>query len=624
LLKPGANEKITPLISGSLDIRDRNWFLERAPLSEARKSAASKLIDLIVRPYFENESIFKKSSSPLSTNEAKAALVYLGLQWEDDVVEKGLTKLAFDALVRAALRHTTSTSRMSREQIHAQILLAIGNSNQLVIDRLIDNSLHRLTKKYIRHWQKEDEFNLTYEESQRILCRIAELEKEKAEFIDVVKANCSNCLKDTNPIQHVDLDEMCNRILRILEKLFYKHGELFVSAVSTGSLVRIGLSDLKDIIFSDISQYPVRPIIIDHYPDIISTAIRYLIIESAISTQLYLRKLANSYTLYSFLNQTPDIQAATRKLFSYGKVWIDTTVILPLIAEQLDDEYAHKLTKLIKSCVMAGIEFRVTSGIIEEIHAHMNKCMSCLTYQANWKGRMPFLFSQFIGSGRESREFSKWIDLFRGTDHPEDDIKQYLYEEFCISVQDLSEEAHKVPDKLRWELDTLWTSAHIDRRQDSQFIDASARANLIKHDVENYLGILALRHNEQVSELGYKHWLLTLDHIAWDIRKMLREEYGDMKLSSPLLSLPYLVNSMIFGPSRTLVGKANELRLPLLLDIEMTESVTCDIVELADKVRLESQGLPEYVIRRKVRDGINSLRRRECIELGNIETDQDS
>jgi hypothetical protein len=102
----------------SLDVRDRSWFLERAESDPQRENASLDLIDRIARPYLAGESIINKSGSPLSTNEARAALVYLGLQWQDDATGKGLTKLSFDALVRAALRNTTSEKRITRKAVH--------------------------------------------------------------------------------------------------------------------------------------------------------------------------------------------------------------------------------------------------------------------------------------------------------------------------------------------------------------------------------------------------------------------------------------------------------------------------------------------------------------------------
>ena len=77
-----------------LDPRDRSWFLERALTDAVRENATRQLIDTIARPYLAGEAVINKTTSPLTSGEAKAALVYLGLQWQDDVTEKGLTKLS--------------------------------------------------------------------------------------------------------------------------------------------------------------------------------------------------------------------------------------------------------------------------------------------------------------------------------------------------------------------------------------------------------------------------------------------------------------------------------------------------------------------------------------------------
>jgi len=60
------------------------------------------------------------------------------------------------------------------------------------------------------------------------------------------------------------------------------------------------------------------------------------------------------------------------------------------------------------------------------------------------------------------------------------------------------------------------------------------------------------------------------------------------------------------------------ISLPLILDIEMSESMPYDLLGLADKVRKENERLPEYVIRRKVRDAIDRARRRKgCLGYEN-------
>ncbi|TSA49416.1 hypothetical protein D4R47_03885 [archaeon] len=600
-----------------LDQRDQNWFLERPLTGAVRESAAYELIDRIAKPYLSSEGVIDKPTSPLTSGEARAALVYLGLQWQDDIAEKGLTKLSFDALVRAALRRTHSDCRMSRHQIHEAVLSALPTAEQEPTLRQVDRAIARLTKRFIRHWQKEDEFCLAYEERQRILTRLADKETEESDFYSTVARHCDVCLADIQGSQERDVDDLAARIPRVLEHLLLRRGEAFVSAVLTNNLDRLGVKELGDIIFADITSHPPDSGIVQYYPTIVTTAIQTLLGEASSSTYTYLRRLANSYTLLSFLNQTPDVQSATRKLFSHGTVWVDTTVLLPLIAEHLEeDEKLRRFTEVFSSCRNAGIELRVTSGILQEVDAHMNLALTSSQFQpGSWRGRIPYLYYQFLHTGRPPAEFRKWLSLFRGSERPVDDLAQFLHDVFGMKRQDIGEEARRVPDELRWATDRLWTEAHTSRRRrNAQQIDEATTRKLVQHDVETYLGVVALRQAEDVTELGYRHWLLTLDRTAWEIRDRLKNEFRNETPQSPLLSLSFLLNNMTFGPSRSQVGKEGELALPLILDIEMSESLPYDIIKIAAQVRHDNEGLPEYVIRRKVRDEIDRARRRRgCV-----------
>jgi hypothetical protein len=592
----------------ALDARDRNWFIERATSNEVRENAAQELIDRIARPYLEGEQIIDRPSSPLSSGEARAALLYLGLQWQDDISDKGLTKLSFDALVRAALRHTHSERRHSRSNIHEKICTAVSSTDRDLLLRQVDSALKRLTKRYIRHWRKEDEFCLTHEEHQRITLRLAELENEGSDFQSEVAYHIDRCVDYREQPDRADLQR---RIPRILEKLLLKRGEFFVSAVLAGDLRRIGFEDLDDIILNDLSQYGKPSTDVQHLPGITATIIRALLVEATPSTQRYLRRLANSYTLLSFLKQTPDVKSATRKLFSHGTIWLDTTVLLPLFAEQLEDNPSlRKFTRILKSCRDAGNELRVTSGVISEISYHMNKSLACSQHASStWRGRVPYLYYQYLHTGQPVGGFRTWLSLFRGDERPEDDLAQVLTELFEIKRKDLGDVFDNVDDELRWAAERLWSEAHELRRRHAEMDEATTR-QLILHDLETYLGVIDLRKSEEVSELGYKHWLLTFDRIAWQIRDRLKEEFHASTPQSPLLSLSFLTNNLTFGPHRHLGDTAEATSIPLLLDVEMSESMPHDILKIAEEVRAENEGLPEYVIRRKVRDAIDTARHR--------------
>ena len=227
-----------------------------------------------------------------------------------------------------------------------------------------------------------------------------------------------------------------------------------------------------------------------------------------------------------------------------------------------------------------------------------------------WRGKIPFLYHYYIRLGYDLGKFLDSIQIFCGSERPEDDIVDYLNEAFNIKVESLEDKLELFPKELRFAIERLWTEAHEIRKRKAEYIyDDSIKAILIKHDVENYVGILAIRQKEEVSDLGYKYWWLTLDTVAWLIENKIKEELQLKGFKSPVLTLDFLANNLAFGPSRTKISRQEESRLPLLLDLEVFEFMPTEIVLQAEKVRKENQGLPEYVIRRKVRDACDRVKR---------------
>ena len=406
--------------------------------------------------------------------------------------------------------------------------------------------------------------------------------------------------------------DLSHRIPRILEGLLFSRGEDFVTAVLNDELSRMNLSTLRDIIFNDLDKFRPCSHLVAYYPRIIATITQSILASMDPRIHAYLKRLTKSYTLLTFLNHVPDVQSAVKKLFCYGTIWVDTTVLLPLLAEQnIEDEQQRPLTNIFKDFSVSGIKWKVTKGIIQELNAHMNNSLHCSTFVSGaWKGRVPFLYRKFILSGSSPTAFRKWLEIFRGTEQPEEDIEQYLAEVLNIHREELSEVAASIENQLRWATERLWTDAHNERRGSQQEYDASTTQRLIRNDVDEYLGVIAHRASETISALGHRHWLLTLDRNAWAIRDRLKKEFESKTPISPLMSLSFLMNSMAFNGHRSQANANIDMELPFLLDAELSESEPFDLVQIADTVRKDNQGHPEYVISRKVREAINLERRR--------------
>ena len=597
----------------SLDIRDRNWFVERVFASTARQNAAEELATAIVDPYLAAAGVGPYVQSELSSPESIAAVTFLGLQWQDEVREKGLTKLAFEALVRAVLIDTSSESRITRRAVQEGVEKLLPSHPEAQISSLVDGALKRLAKHTVKHWPKEDKFCLAHEELLRLNKFRVESALAEGKLIVVVKAIAAkNTAKFSLSDSNADPFATCLRTAT--DAVLLERSQAFAMAVHSGALAELADSDFTTTITSALAKTPLpkRPGL--DWIAVLRGSVRELMISEEPAVQAYLRALSDAYTLMAFLKQTPDVQGAVEKMFSHGSLWLDATVILPLIADTLasSDGEKGRFSRMIDAARDAGLKLYITPGVVEEVERHMNRSLVCARMSFGiWEGSIPFLLERYIAFGRSTSSFSNWLEHFRGDARPLQDIAEYLYEQFGIKERSLESERNSSSPELRHALETIWYERYQRRREKyGTPLDDMAVTRLVSHDVECYAGVVQLRTKEHASPFGYSAWWLTVDRHAFDLKNRLRSSMNAQPPDSPVMSADFLVNYLAFGPMRKRVTKAKESTLPLLMIIGGATQLTPDLIAEAENIRSQLRDLPERVIRRQVRDHLDKARSR--------------
>jgi hypothetical protein len=595
----------------SLDIRDRNWFVDRVLGSPAREKAAEELARAIVDPYLASAGVTSYVPSDLSPPEAIAAVTFLGLQWRDDVREKGLTKLAFEALVRAVLANTDREHRMTRDSIHEGVCRLLQGHSDVQVRRFVDSALRRLTKRAIRHWPREDEFCLNYEEKLRVndfKTQAALAERDLLAAISAISAEILS--RQEGAAAHNDTLTQCIR--SATDAVLFDHSQAFAMAVHTGSLSSLANADFTEVLIAEISKSPLPKIQGVEWLGVLKTGVCEVLQSEDPAVQSHMRSLADAYTLLAFLRQTPDVQGAVEKMFSHGQIWLDASVILPILAEPLFDGLPGRFTRMLEAAHDAGLDLFVTPGAIEEIERHMNRAMTYMRMgSGRWFGRVPYLLERYVASGRSMSTFANWLETFRGNVRPEQDISEYLQDQFGIEPRDLQAERDAAVPELRHALQALWYEAHRRRREREGISpDETVITRLVEHDVECYCGIVQLRSKERASPFGYSAWWLTVDRQAFDLKPRLREFMTVEPPDSPVLSADFMVNYLAFGPVRRKVVKAKEAQLPLMMELGTAQFLTPELMAEAESLREEMKDLPDRVVRRRVRDHLDKARRR--------------
>lgn len=351
------------------------------------------------------------------------------------------------------------------------------------------------------------------------------------------------------------------------------------------------------------------------------TALQALLLEPGDEVRAYLRSLSDTYTLFAFMRETPDVQSAFLKIFSDADIWLDTNVVLPLLAEDLLDEHRRSHTHLIRAASESGQRLHVSEGVVEELLTHIVRCQKYRRAIASdgAHGEPPFLLSVYETAAGSRENFDAWLETFVGESRPEDDIVDYLEQIHGIDLDGLSADAEAGDDeekaKLRAAVAEVWHDARDARDQRRQALglpvqDSITRARLVSHDVENYVGILTRRQRqgERKSAFGYKSWWLTLDGTAFRVHQELATRLERRPPASPAISPDFMLNYLAVGPIRARLSKHTEESLPLMMNMSVLDAVPKPLIDLADELRKDLQDLPPHVVARKIRDTLDEAR----------------
>lgn len=392
---------------------------------------------------------------------------------------------------------------------------------------------------------------------------------------------------------------------------FFNRSQAFAMAVHTGRLSSLGDAEFSEVLPAELSKASLPKIPTIDWMIVLRDCLREILTSTDGAIQTHMRSLADAYTLMA-LRQTPDVQEAVEKMFSHGQLWIDATVLLPLVAETLlTDEGEHgRFTRMIEAARDAGLELFVTPGVVEEVERHMSRSLTCaeMAYE-KWEGDIPYLLDRYIQSGRPVFSFDTWLENFRGNERPLDDLLAY-FGELSTHRRSLEMERDSSSPELRAALEQIWNEKHRRRRDRvGSRIDDATIIKLVNHDVECYTGVVHLRTQQHVSPFGYSAWWLTTDRQAFDLKDSLRQKMSVEPPDSPVMTADFMVNYLAFGPVRKKVAKSKEAQMPLLMMVRSTKHLTQEILGQPERLRAEMKDLPERMVRRRIRDHLDRARR---------------
>lgn len=591
----------------NLDMRDQRYFLDRIDRSASTRASAGRLSSRIVDPLLPTTDLVRNSD--LTQPEMRAGLLYLELQLRDADLKLGLTKLCVESLILAALAGTDPEHMRSRAEIEAQVRRQFPGQDPGRMSDLIGGALLRLRDKRSTVVKgSTDSYALHHQERLRLAEKAERMVEERQAVHDELALRVEEMRGLLELQGHASESEDFLDVLEsVFEAILEQQGNDFVAALSGSEKIppQIDIFDVtKNMIVArwpNLKSIGLEP---GDLAEIANETIRRTLIGPGENTRVYLRNLADAYTLLAFLRQTPDVTRAVDRLFSKGRLILDATVLLPLFAETLRPSAEQRFTNLLKVAAQAGLKLQVVDGVLEEIEAHFRRSLTCYRMsEGKWEGDIPFVLRHWREVHPGAGDFAAFLSEFRGT-HPVDDLADFLHSAASVERVDVATAADTFDLSVRGQITELWRARKHAKRplQPDDELDL-----LLRHDVEMYFGVLGLRKEEHRRLFGYETWWVTSDASAFAIYGLSKRD-GLQLPSNPCMHPNFLSNILAIGPARRTLEPSFRLLLPVALNIHYYGWGVPALAEAARGIREKYAGKPEWFMRRHIRDALDQLR----------------
>jgi hypothetical protein len=563
-------------------------------------------------------------NSALPDEQMRAGLLYLEMNLEDAAGKRNLTKLSYESVVLGCLVGTGPDDRLTREQIHDEVRKRFPGHQPTRIGGLVNGALLRLRNKgRATYQQATDSFALHFMERRNLVERAALLADERRSVRSETSLIVAHRAADLELDPRLgDSDDFLDAVEEIIETFLERQGNEFVAALGAGE------AGGRQPDPWDVAQGVIYPragrllggLAMDQLEaqDLVEVAtdvVSRILTHPGESMQSRLRRLSDSYTLLAFLQQTPDVQKAVSKLFSRGRLVLDTTVVLPVFVETGLAIEEQQYANLLRAAKSAGLALLVTKGVLNEIASHLNRSAACARQPDRWHGDLPFVYHHWLTDWHGPEPFAAFVDRFMGREAPEDDLRDFLSVHLGIDTVDLIDPSRRFGLAVVGAVSEIWRERK--HRRGALVADQMSVDIRVNHDVEMYLGVLGLRQGETPDIYGHEAWLVTVDGAAFQMRHLAADQGVDLA-SDPVMHPNFLTTLLGIGPSRATIEPSLKRLLPVALEIHESGWGIPGLTEVAARIRARYQGQPEYFIRRKLREAMNQIKL--SLEAGDDET----
>ena len=597
----------------TLEICDAPWFTQRQKISPNRISLSEQYAKTVLAPLIEELQPDRLYSLVLSQKEERVAIQYLEAVNLDRSKESNLTKNIFDGLIACVTRDSDPPHKAySEEEIVSAVRAMFPSSHADRIKNIVPARIRKLENKKALHFDTSASgYVLSYPYREKVQGNIQKAQDQEVNFL----AALSSAVKTTAEDKEIDYEFSAGGIVEIGHQcvLWYLNEQSDMSNPSSELLNILNTEKLVET-YLDKAARPSpqknevidRAIILDLLPHALYVTLKSEDQEIA----KYLRSKADLFIIRSFLQVTPEVQEACRKLLSRDVLYLDTTILVWCIAESYSLSERRPLLETLKAARNLGFKLRTWVPYIEELVSHL-KGPVLLEWHNHFQGMPENQLEPMLRTAPTLlRVFHRWIEEKGGSlenvveeiigkTNVLENAVEFLKEEFGIQSQEFQLEGGLDEEKQGIYGEWLNRKRRHEGMPDDRFY------LLVKNDVNSYVSILNLRRQNRLEgpSYGQKIWYLTFDRMPARIARVLsldRDAVYDVTMN-----LSYLMNCVATLANVGERDISNEL-LPATTILDESEMVPSEIRE-----HYQEEWNPKdkkYQRERRLREAVHQLK----------------
>ena len=598
----------------TLDVCDAAWFVARHQTSQNRAVTSETFARETLEPFIKSVQPDKLYSIVLGTMQQRMAVQYLETVTLDRSKDGNLTKGIFDGLIACVTRDSNPPVKaFSEGEIVTAICGMFPEGHAARIKEIVPGRIQHLVGRKTLHYNKTvSGYVLSYKYKERVQTNITNAQNREVTFL----ATLSAAVKQVGDDLEVDYQFSTEKIVEIGHQaiLWFLREQGKVLSDPTAALLNI--LNAERLVEEFLKIHPLskptakEPLTEEQVKDLLPTALFSALTTDDAEVQKYLRGKADLFIIHGFLQVTPDVQDACRKLLGGDILYLDTTILIRCIAEHYSVGNRKPLLDTLEGAKRVGYQLRTWKPYIVELVSHLRNRVQ-QEWSNHYRDRSSEELALLLRTARtlvrvfcekakmDGVTLPDIVDEILGATNQQENVIEFLDEMFNIKTEDL--QLLDGDEEIRRQVHELWSN--VKRHHDN--VPKDRFDILVNNDVNSYVSIIQKRRtlNPSGPNYGHKIWYLSFDRMPWRIANLMSQKRDPQY--EVAMSFSYLMNCVA---TLGFTGQANipDELIPATTLLEETELVPETIRAVYEKeFNLEEK---PFLMVRKVRELTHQLK----------------